>query len=175
MDATMTDLNKKIAQLEMIIFDVDGVLTDGRLLYGPNGEELKIFHVHDGHGLKQLMLNGIQVAIISGRDCQALRVRLSDLGIEHAYLGNSNKLPALEDLMKKTGIAAEHIAYMGDDEPDLLPMAQVALGFAPANAISRVQDQAHWVSSFSGGMGAVREVCELILAAKNIAADNKLS
>lgn len=167
MDQTITDLNTQLAQLEMVIFDVDGVLTDGRLVYGPNGEELKIFHVHDGYGLKQLMKAGIQVAIISGRDCEALRVRLNDLGIKHSYLGQSNKLPALDDLIQKTGIKAVNIAYMGDDEPDLSPMTQVALGFAPANAVSRVQDQAHWVSSVSGGMGAVREICDLILSAKN--------
>lgn len=160
-------LEQKLATLALVIFDVDGVLTDGRLFYGPTGEELKVFHVLDGHGLKQLMRAGVQVAIISGRDCPALRVRLSDLGIVHSYLGQADKIPALEDLITKTGITAEHIAYMGDDEPDLTPMAQVVLGFAPANAIASVQEQADWISAASGGRGAVREVCELILNAKN--------
>ena len=161
------DLKTKLSTLELIIFDVDGVLTDGRLFYGANGEEIKVFHVHDGYGLKQLMKAGVQVAIISGRDCQALRVRLKDLGITHVYLGQSNKIPALEDLMQKTGINADKIAYMGDDEPDLAPMEHVAINIAPANACSRVLDQADWVSNRSGGLGAVREACDLILAAIN--------
>ncbi len=154
---------EKLTELQMVIFDVDGVLTDGRLHYGPNGEELKVFHSLDGHGLKELMRNNIQVAIISGRDCQALRVRLSDLGITHAYLGKSDKRPAFEDLLEKTGLSKNNIAYMGDDIPDLAPMQEVAIGFAPANAISAVLDQADWVSSKTGGLGAVREVCDLIL------------
>ena len=163
----MTNLNfqEKLAELKMVIFDVDGVLTDGRLHYGPNGEELKVFHSLDGHGLKELMRNNIQVAVISGRDCKALRVRLNDLGILHAYLGHSDKIPALENLLSKTGIEKNFIAYMGDDVPDLAPMQEVAIGFAPANAVGTVQDQADWVSSKSGGLGAVREVCDLILNA----------
>ena len=161
------ELNAQLVTLKMVIFDVDGVLTDGRLYYGANGEELKVFHVLDGHGLKQLMRHDIVVGIISGRDCDALRVRLNDLGIKHFYLGQSNKIPALEELIQKTGIQAEHIAYMGDDEPDLAPMTFVGTRFAPSNAISSVKDQAHWVSSVGGGQGAVREVCDLILHAKN--------
>jgi len=112
------------------------------------------------------MRNDIQVAIISGRDCQALRVRLKDLGISLSYLGYSDKKPALEDLLNRTGLDKNNIAYMGDDVPDLKPMQEVALGFAPANAISAVQDQADWISSKTGGLGAAREVCDLILSAK---------
>ena len=163
---TKLTFQEKLSKLQMVIFDVDGVLTDGRLHYGPNGEELKVFHSLDGHGLKELMRNNIQVAIISGRDCQALRVRLTDLGITHSYLGKSDKLPALADLLEKTGLSKSNIAYMGDDIPDLAPMHEVAIGFAPANAINAVLDQADWVSSKSGGVGAVREVCDLILSTR---------
>lgn len=157
-------LRNKIAALELVIFDVDGVLTDGRLYYQSNGEELKVFHVLDGYGIKQLMRAGIQVAIISGRDCKALRARLKDLDIKLFYLGQSNKIPALEDLHSKTGIAYANIAYMGDDEPDLEPMSKAGLGVAPANAIQSVQDQADWTTRKKGGQGAVRELCDLILA-----------
>ncbi len=162
----MTELRfeKKLAKLKMVVFDVDGVLTDGRLFYGPKGEELKVFHVLDGHGLKELMRNNIQVAIISGRNCEALRTRLSDLGITHTYLGTSDKIPALDDLLRKTGLDKNDIAYMGDDVPDLGPMREVAISFAPANAIPEVQDQADWISSKTGGFGAVREVCDFILS-----------
>ncbi len=164
----MTELSfkEKLTEIQLVIFDVDGVLTDGRLHYGPNGEELKVFHSLDGHGLKELMRNNIQVAIISGRDCKALQLRLKDLGITHTYLGQGDKLPAFADLLDKTGISKNNIAYMGDDIPDLAPMQEVALGFAPANAISAVLDQADWVSSKSGGLGAVREVCDLILSTR---------
>jgi 3-deoxy-D-manno-octulosonate 8-phosphate phosphatase (KDO 8-P phosphatase) len=163
-----TEFKTRLATLELMIFDVDGVLTDGRLYYQPNGEELKVFHVHDGHGLKQLLNNGIEVAIISGRDSQALRTRLKDLGISHAYLGESNKIPALQDLIEKTGIALERTGYMGDDEPDLKPMQQVGISFAPSSAVDKIQELVDWVSSKNGGEGAVREVCDLVLAAKNI-------
>ena len=163
-----TEFETRLAALELMIFDVDGVLTDGRLYYQSNGEELKVFHVHDGHGLKQLLNNGIEVAIISGRNSSALRSRLKDLGIIHTYLGESNKIPALQDLITKTGIALEHTGYMGDDEPDLKPMQQVAISFAPSNAIDKIQEQVDWVSSKNGGEGAAREVCDLVLAAKNI-------
>lgn len=162
----MTELSfqEKLATLKMVVFDVDGVLTDGRLYYGPKGEELKIFHVLDGHGLKELMRNNIEVAIISGRNCEALQARLHDLGIKHTYLGNSDKIPALNDLLSKTGINKNDIAYMGDDVPDLDPMREVAISFAPINAIAEVQNQADWISSKTGGFGAVREVCDLILS-----------
>jgi len=163
---SISSFQEKLAELQMVIFDVDGVLTDGRLHYGPNGEELKVFHALDGHGIKSLMRHNVQVAIISGRDCQALRVRLQDLGIQYSYLGQSNKLPCLEDLISKTNIDKKHIAYMGDDVPDIAPMREVTIAFAPANAVDAVQDQADWVSSKSGGFGAVREVCDLILSTK---------
>ena len=162
----MTELSfqEKLAKLKMVVFDVDGVLTDGRLYYGPKGEELKVFHVLDGHGLKELMRNNIEVAIISGRNCEALQTRLHDLGIKHTYLGNSDKIPALNDLLSKTGININDTAYMGDDVPDLDPMREVAISFAPINAIAEVQNQADWISSKTGGFGAVREVCDLILS-----------
>jgi len=159
-------LEKKLQNIRLAIFDVDGVLTDGRLHYGPNGEELKVFHAHDGHRLKQLIKHNTQVAIISGRDCAALRTRLHDLGIEHAYLGQSNKLPALTDLLEKTELNLEQACYMGDDVPDMQPMQKVSVSFAPNNARPEVKALADVVSNANGGLGAVREICELILHAQ---------
>jgi len=162
-----TEQKEKLQNIKLAIFDVDGVLTDGRLYYGPNGEELKVFHVHDGHGLKQLMRHDIQVAIISGRDCEALKVRLKDLGIEHAYLGQSQKIPALNDLLEKTGLSLEQACYTGDDIPDLAPMQKVSFSFAPANAVIEIKNKADWICSLSGGHGAVREICDLLVNAQN--------
>lgn len=158
------EIKNRLQKIRLAIFDVDGVLTDGRLHYGPNGEELKIFHVHDGLGLKQLMRSGITVAIISGRDCKALRARLADLGIEHAYLGQNNKQIALEDLLKKTGIDLAHACHTGDDLPDLVVMQKTGFAFAPANAVREIRDHADWICAHSGGHGAVREICDLIIA-----------
>lgn len=155
-----------LKNVKLAIFDVDGVLTDGRLHYGPNGEELKVFHAHDGHGLKELMRNGIDVAIISGRDCEALRVRLNDLDIKHSYLGQGKKTPALADLLAKTGLSTEQCCYTGDDVPDIAPMQAVAFGFAPANAVVAVKNIADYQTEKTGGHGAVREICELILVAQ---------
>lgn len=164
---------EKLQNIKLAIFDVDGVLTDGRLFYGPNGEEHKVFHVHDGHGLKELIRNGIQVAIISGRDCEALRARLNDLGIEHTYLGQSKKIPALNDLLDKTGISLEQTCYSGDDIPDLKPMQKVSFAFAPANAINEVKQTANYICHASGGHGAVREICDLILSTLASLDENK--
>jgi len=135
--------------------------------YGPKGEELKAFHVHDGHGLKELMRHGIVIAIISGRNCEALRMRLEDLGIEHSYLGQGKKIPALLDLLKKTNIKSENACYCGDDIPDIEPMQRVGFSFAPANAVASVKKIADWISTQSGGEGAVREISDLILSLKD--------
>jgi len=163
----MQDSIKKILKkIKLAVFDVDGVLTDGRLYYGPNGEELKVFHVHDGHGLKALQQAGIEVAIISGRDCEALKVRLKELGIMHTYLGQKQKIPALESLLQTTKLTHEQVCYSGDDIPDIEPMQKAAFTFAPANAVIEVREIADYICNKKGGEGAVREICDVILSAQ---------
>jgi 3-deoxy-D-manno-octulosonate 8-phosphate phosphatase (KDO 8-P phosphatase) len=152
-----------MSPIKLLLLDVDGILTDGKLWYDQHGEALKCFHVHDGHGLKELMRNGIQVGIISGRDCPALRARLSDLGITTAFLGVDNKLPCYEKIKSKQGLQDSEIAYMGDDIPDLAIMQQVALAITVPNAAAQVKAVAHRVTKRHGGCGAVREACDHLL------------
>ena len=158
------DIKARAARVRLAVFDVDGVLTDGRLYYGAGGEELKVFHVHDGFGMKRLQQAGITLAIISGRDSAAVTRRMQDLGIEHVFQGDEHKLPIFERLLQKLGLNAEQVACVGDDLPDL-PLLQCA-GFAVAvaNAQSPIKEAAHYVTVSRGGRGAAREVCDLILA-----------
>ena len=154
--------------IALLILDVDGVLTDGRLWYGPDGEYIKCFHVHDGAGLKRLMNAGVKVAIISGRDCLAARARLAELGITQTYWGVSDKCAAYDDLKLNLGIDDNQIAYMGDDLPDMPVMQQVAFPIAVANAQPEVLSIASWVTTKEGGHGAVREACEHLLATQGL-------
>ena len=149
-----------------MVFDVDGVFTDGRLYYGPGGEELKVFHVHDGQGVKRLLRQGVTVAVISGRDSAAVSRRMQDLGIAHVFQGDEDKLPIFERLLKQLSVTPEETACVGDDLPDL-PLLKVAgLAVAVANAQAAVRAQAHFVTGATGGLGAVREVCDLIMTAR---------
>ena len=152
--------------MRLAVFDVDGVLTDGRLYYGAGGEELKVFHVHDGQGLKRLQKTGITLAIISGRDSAAVTRRMQDLGIEHVFQGDEQKLPIFERLLKRLGLAAEQCACVGDDLPDLPLLQRAGLAVAVANARPAIKEAAHYVTVSEGGRGAAREVCDLILTAQ---------
>ena len=152
--------------MRLVVFDVDGVLTDGRLYYGAGGEELKVFHVHDGQGMKRLMRTGVTLAIISGRDSIAVTRRMQDLSIAHVFQGDEDKLPILERLLKKLGLGLEQVACVGDDLPDLPLMQKVGLAVAVANALPVVKQAAHLVTTARGGRGAAREVCDMILAAQ---------
>jgi 3-deoxy-D-manno-octulosonate 8-phosphate phosphatase (KDO 8-P phosphatase) len=147
------------------IFDVDGVLTDGRIYVGPGGEEFKAFSTLDGHGLKMLALGGIVPLVISGRDSPALRRRVADLGISHAVYAASDKLAAATDLLAELGLVWDQLAAMGDDWPDLPVMARAAFSCAPANAHVEVKALATHVTRASGGFGAAREYCDLLLCA----------
>lgn len=151
--------------IKLAFFDVDGVLTDGGLLFSEAGETLKRFNTLDGHGLKLLQKAGIIPAVITGRDSKPLRLRLKALGIEHAIFGTEDKRPAAEHLLQKLGLDWSDAAAMGDDWPDLGVMRRCAFACAPANAHVEVLALAHHVTTARGGYGAAREFCDILLVA----------
>ena len=148
------------------MLDVDGVLTDGRLLYGPRGELIKAFHVRDGHGIKQVARAGITIAIISGRKSAAVARRAKDLGIRHVFQGVDDKLAALRKLAKAKRVALEDCACVGDDTPDAPILAAAGLGIAVADAHADALAASDLVTTRPGGQGAVREVCDWLVAAR---------
>jgi 3-deoxy-D-manno-octulosonate 8-phosphate phosphatase (KDO 8-P phosphatase) len=152
--------------MRLLVLDVDGVLTDGRLWFGPEGEVLKAFHVRDGAGLKALRAAGIEVAIISGRRSPMVDRRAAELGIPHVRQGVEDKGAALKELLRHLDIAAERTACVGDDTPDLPMLQQVAMPIAVADAHPAVLAVARHITRLPGGAGAVREVCDLLLAAR---------
>jgi len=154
------------ASIELLVLDVDGVLTDGRLYFGPRGEALKSFHVRDGHGIKQLRRAGIAVAVISGRRSAATRSRCRELGIRHVLEGVEDKLSALEELCRRLDIVRERCACVGDDTPDVPLMRAVGLAFAVADAHPEARRAADRTTRLAGGHGAVREVCDQLLRAR---------
>ncbi len=153
-------------KIKLLLLDVDGVLTDGRLYYGNSGEELKAFNIQDGLGIKLLQRGGIQVGIITGRRSTLLERRAEELTISPIIQGREDKWSALNEILEGMDISPEEIAFMGDDLPDLAVINRVGLGVTPANANSAVANQAHWQTEKCGGDGAVREVAELILGAQ---------
>ena len=155
---------KKAAQIKLVIFDVDGVLTDGSLFMGDDGQEYKAFNSKDGLGMKLLQQSGTPVAIITARQSNVVKLRMKSLGIELLYQGQQEKLPAFEKLLEKLSIDANEVAYVGDDLIDLPIMIRCGLAIAVADSHERVIEQAHWVTEKCGGRGAAREVCELIMA-----------
>tara|TARA_B100001013_G_scaffold148493_1_gene88084 strand:+ start:1161 stop:1628 length:468 start_codon:yes stop_codon:yes gene_type:complete len=150
----------------MLILDVDGVLTDGRLFYGSAGIEMKAFNVHDGYGIKKIQLEGISIAIVSGRTSDAVERRAKELNIRFLFQNVAQKDEVLEELCRESGIQPRHMAHVGDDLPDLALFQNVGLGIAVADARVEVQKSADFVTKAKGGEGAVREVCELILASR---------
>lgn len=153
----------KKLKIKLLILDVDGVLTDGKLYFSDNGVETKSFHIQDGVGLKLLLKNKIEIAIISGRKSQATLKRMRELGIKHVYLGIADKSQPFMQLKKKLRLNNEDIAAMGDDLPDLTLMHQVGFKIAVADAAPAVRKIADYITKNMGGNGAVREACELIL------------
>ena len=147
------------------IFDVDGVLTDGTLFISEAGETLKAFHALDGHGLKLLAQGGITPIVITGRDSPAVRRRLKDLGLVHAVFGAHDKLAAAEPLLAQLGLSWPEVAAMGDDWPDLPLLLRAGLAVVPLNAHLEVRGVAHHITAVSGGQGAARECCDLLLLA----------
>ena len=156
------------ARIKLAVFDVDGVLTDGRIILGPKGEEYKVFHVRDGHGLVMLGRAGIKRAVITGRRSGLVTKRMAELGIEHVYQGTSDKRTALVSILEATGIAPEHTCYVGDDEPDIAAMELVGFPIAVADAAPSVRARATWTTDRCGGKGAVREVCDRIFNAAEL-------
>lgn len=152
--------------VRLAIFDVDGVLTDGSLRYGAEGEDCKVFHSLDGHGVKMLTGAGVAVALLSGRRSHAVERRAAELGIGHVLQGVETKLPAWQELLSRLRLDAAQSAFMGDDLPDLPVLIRCGLALAPANAHEEVRARVHYVSLATGGRGAVREVCDLVLAAQ---------
>lgn len=160
------DLLARAAAIRLAAFDVDGTLTDGRLHYGEDGRETKVFHVHDGLGLKRLQANGIHVAIITARISHTVSLRAEELGITHVYQGQGDKRACLRDLLDALNLAPDQAAFIGDDLPDLPPMGIAGLAIATANAHPWVAERAHWQTRRAGGEGAAREVSDLLLFAQ---------
>jgi 3-deoxy-D-manno-octulosonate 8-phosphate phosphatase (KDO 8-P phosphatase) len=154
------------AAIRLLVLDVDGVLTDGRLYFGPRGEALKVFHARDGYGMRRLIAAGVEIAVISGRRSSAVLARCRELGIRRVLQGAADKLAAFERLLKGAGVAARDCACVGDDVPDLALFGVVGLSFAVPGAPAAVRHAAHHVTKMPGGLGAVREVCDRLLAAK---------
>jgi 3-deoxy-D-manno-octulosonate 8-phosphate phosphatase (KDO 8-P phosphatase) len=155
----------KAQGIRVAFLDVDGVLTDGGLLFSESGETLKRFNTLDGHGLKMLQKIGITPVVITGRDSKPLRARLTALGITHAHFGTEDKRPAAEQTLQALGLDWTQAAAMGDDWPDMPVMRRCAFACAPANAHVEVLSVAHYVTKARGGHGAVRELCDVLMVA----------
>jgi 3-deoxy-D-manno-octulosonate 8-phosphate phosphatase (KDO 8-P phosphatase) len=151
-----------------VAFDVDGVLTDGRLVLGSGGDEYKVFHSRDGQGFVMLREAAIQVAVISGRSSPVVAERMAQLGIEFVYQGCNDKLAVFAALLDRLGIGPERAAHVGDDLPDLAVMGRVGLAIAVADAHPEVRRRAHWCTRLPGGRGAAREVCDLLLESRGL-------
>jgi 3-deoxy-D-manno-octulosonate 8-phosphate phosphatase (KDO 8-P phosphatase) len=156
-----------LRKIELLVLDVDGVLTDGRLYFGAKGELLKVFHVRDGHGIKLLLNAGIQVAAFSGRRSAAVTARMRELGVRNVVQGCSDKVAALQRLTKRLKLSPLSCACIVDDTPDLALMSAVGFSAAVADAHPLVKSAAHWVSRTAGGRGAVRELCDMLLRARH--------
>lgn len=165
LDAT---LQARILPVRLMVFDVDGVLTDGRVIYHDDGSEIKEFDVHDGHGIKLLQRAGIDVALITGRSCRAVEHRAAGLGIDKVYQGAIDKLEAYAGLQAQTGLGDEEIGFMGDDLIDIPLLRRVGFAVVVPNAVSHVMPYAHYVTRARGGHGAAREVCELLLGVQGL-------
>lgn len=155
-------------KIKLLLLDVDGILTDGRLYFSNSGEESKAFHSLDGHGIKMLMHAGIPVGIITGRDSNIVSSRAANLGIEILYQGREDKIDVLHEISSETGHSLESICYAGDDLPDLPVLKAVGLSFSVPGAHQSVQDAVHVVTARSGGEGAVREITDFILSSQGI-------
>ena len=159
----MQKILEKAARVRLVIFDVDGVLTDGGLHFDAQGGEGKIFHSRDGHGMKMLQESGVEIAVISGRSSESVQRRMMGLGIRHVYQGQQEKLPAYRAVLKELNLTSDQVCFVGDDVVDLPVMLQVGLAVAVQDAHPLVKKHAHWQTSATGGRGAARDVCELIM------------
>lgn len=160
------ELLQRARAVKLAVFDVDGVLTDGKLYFLADGSEFKTFNTLDGHGIKMLIASGVGTAIISGRTTPVVERRAMNLGIQHLYQGREDKLDVLNELLGRLGLDYSEVAYLGDDLPDLPVIRRVGLGMAVASADRFVRENAHGVTRACGGEGAAREFCELIMRAQ---------
>lgn len=163
----MDDVLARAQRIRLLVLDVDGVLTDGRLYLSAAGEELKVFHVRDGAGLVAVRRAGIDVAIVSGRDSAAVTRRAAELGIGRVLQGVAEKGAALESLRTELGLAVHEVACIGDDTPDLPMLQRAGLAIGVADAHPAVREAVHWITPSPGGCGAVREACDLLLSARS--------
>ena len=152
------------AGIRLLVMDVDGVMTDGKIIYTSDGQEIKSFNIKDGLGIKRAQASGIETAIITGRTSPMVERRALELGIAHLVQGREDKLAALSDLLDQTNLSLDQVAYIGDDLPDLTAIESVKLGACPADAADEVKSRANWVSTRAGGDGCVRELCDLLVS-----------
>jgi len=162
----LQDVTQRAAGIRLVIFDVDGVLTDASIYLGSDGQEFKAFNTKDGLGMKLLRASGVEIAIITARSSQAVALRMQGLGIEHVYQGCQQKSQAYQALLEKLQLQPAQVAYVGDDLIDLPIMRQVGLAVAVQDAHWLVIEQAHWQTAACGGRGAARELCELLMQAQ---------
>lgn len=160
------DLNEKASKIKLLVFDIDGVMTDGSITYDENGIEYKTFNAKDGHGLAKMIKNGFMTAVITGRRNGTVDRRAEDLRFTEVYQGVKNKLPILEAIMQKYELTFDEVSYMGDDEPDIPILEKVGLAACPSDAVENVKKVCHFVSTKDGGKGAVRELCDLVFENK---------
>jgi 3-deoxy-D-manno-octulosonate 8-phosphate phosphatase (KDO 8-P phosphatase) len=163
---TPATLLERLIRINLMVFDVDGVLTDGSLWYGDQGEIFKRFHAHDGHGLKMLLNSGIRVALITGRTSKIVGIRAAELGISDVLQDVRDKGQALTELVNRHRLSFESVGFMGDDLIDIPAMQKSGFAASVPNAPAYITQTAHWVSTLQGGHGAVRECCDLILASQ---------
>jgi 3-deoxy-D-manno-octulosonate 8-phosphate phosphatase (KDO 8-P phosphatase) len=162
------EVRARVERVKLVALDVDGVMTDGRLIYHDDGTESKAFDVRDGHGTKMLKQAGIETVLISGRDCPLVDKRAADLGITEVVQGTRDKVPILDEILSRVGLKFEEVAFVGDDVVDLTVMNRVGFAVAVADASEYLFDIAHYVTVAPGGRGAVREVAELILGVQGL-------
>ena len=160
------DLTQRLQNVKLLVLDVDGVMTDGGLTIGDDGQEYKTFHAHDGLGMKLLKASGVELAIITGRTSNVVKKRAESTGVAHFYQGAEDKLEAFNELIKMCNLQANQCAFMGEDVVDLPPMLKSGLAIAVPAAPALVLKHAQYVTKKSGGHGAVREICELIMQAQ---------
>lgn len=163
----ISDTENRLRNIKLLLLDVDGVMTDGSIIYNDSGEEIKVFCVRDGLGIRMLMESGINVGIVTGRSSDSLYHRCKNLHIQLIFDGISDKAAALDKITEKTGVKDHEIAYIGDDLPDISIMRKVGIPIAVADADENVIEVAHIVTSAKGGAGAIREVCEAIIKAQD--------
>ncbi|MCK5889839.1 MAG: 3-deoxy-manno-octulosonate-8-phosphatase KdsC [Methylococcales bacterium] len=162
----MKGITEKAKELKLLILDVDGVLTDGRLFFDDMGKEYKCFHARDGHGIKLLRETGVEIAVISGRKSNSVSLRMKALGVDYVYQGHENKIAAFNEIIQQMNIDPQQAAHMGDDLLDLPIMTRVGLSIAVKDANFAVKEYADWCTETKGGQGAVREVCDFIMKAQ---------